>query len=144
VSASIDSSFSSIDRKRAGQRKFVWYSDTDFQMFLYLLMHAFGVVVFLIWFLYVAISGPKFGSQPNCNDRVKFAVLYVFNVRATVPWFRALMIAFFVVVIPFFLMILGFFIIAPARLMKACERRIENVLKKYSWLGVFRYVFGFP
>lgn len=46
--------------KRVGERKFVWSNQTNFQMFIYLLMHAFGVIVFFIWFLYAAIDGSKF------------------------------------------------------------------------------------
>jgi hypothetical protein len=40
--------------KRVGQRRFVWFTRDNFPMFIYFLMHAFGVIVFFIWFLYAA------------------------------------------------------------------------------------------
>lgn len=131
--------------KRVGERKFVWSSETDFQMRIYLLMHAFGIIVFFIWYLYAAIDGTKFGSQPECNHLVIFVIFYFFNVRATVTWFRAITIVFFVGAIPLLLLFLGFLIFAPTRWTKVITKAINNVFKKYPWLaGLFRYVLGFP
>jgi hypothetical protein len=48
-------------------------------------------VVFTVWLLYVWIKGSDFGSQPTCNNLVKY-VLFFANVRATATWLRALFI----------------------------------------------------
>jgi hypothetical protein len=85
--------------KKAAERRFIWSRRTNFQMFIYLLMHAFGVIVIFIWILYSAIDGSKFGSQPSCNDRVKIVFFFV-PVKATVTWLRVMMIVFFAVTIP--------------------------------------------
>jgi hypothetical protein len=129
--------------KRVGLRKFVWDSQTNFQIPLYLWMHTFGVTVFFIWFLYAAINGNKFGSQPSCNHLVVF-VLFFFNVRATVTWFRVMMIMFFSGAIPLLLMFLFFLILAPARWTNAITDAVHKLFVKFPWLGVFRYAIGIP
>lgn len=95
-----------------GERKFVWSGQTNFQMFIYLLMHTFSVIVFFIWFLYAQIDGGKFGSQPSCNHLVIFVYSFI-NFRATATWFRVILVVTFAVVIPFFLLLLGFLLLAP-------------------------------
>ena len=132
-----------LTRKRVGQRKFVWSSQHNFQIFIYLLMHAFGVIVFFIWFLYAAIDGNKFGSQPACNHAVNF-VLFFSDVRATATWFRVLMIVFFAGAIPLFLLLLGFLILAPARWTQKCTDALDNLFERNPRLGVVRYVIGIP
>ena len=131
--------------KRVGQRKFVWsaVSQDDFQIFIYLLMHTFGVIVFFIWFLYAAIDGNKFGSQPSCNHLVNF-VLFFANVRATVTWFRVMIIVFLSCAIPMLLLFLGFLILAPARWTDACTNTVQNLFNRNPKLGVVRYLLGVP
>ena len=51
-----------------------------------------SVVAFTGWGLYVWIHVNTYGSQPQCNDRIKYVVL-LFTVRATAPWLRGLWIA---------------------------------------------------
>jgi hypothetical protein len=102
--------------KRVGQRRFVWCSKKDFQMFIYLLMHAFGVIVFFAWFLYAAIDVTKFGSQPSCNHLVKFVIFYFDASRVTVIWFRVIMF----------------------------QKIPTDVFDIYPRLGLIRYVTGFP
>jgi len=112
-------------------------------MFIYLLMHVFGVLVFLIWFLYAAIDGSNFGSQPSCNHLVNF-VLFFANVRATATWLRVIMIWFFVVAIPFFLLILGFLILAPLDWTDKCTKALQGLFNRNPRLGLIRYVIGIP
>ena len=112
-------------------------------MFIYLLMHAFGVIVFLIWFMYAAIDGSNFGSQPSCNHLVYFVLFFV-NIRATATWFRVVMIIFFAVAIPVLLLLLGFLIIAPARWMQACTDRLQKLYDRNPRLVLVRYVVGIP
>jgi hypothetical protein len=50
-----------------------------------------STVSFLYWLLYVWIKGSKFGSQPECNQLVKF-VLLIFNVMATETWLRVIIL----------------------------------------------------
>lgn len=129
--------------KRVGERKFVWSSQDNFQIFIYLLLHAFGVTVFFIWFLYVAINGNNFGSQPSCNHLVDF-VLFFSHIRATVTWFRILMIVFFSGAIPFFMLILFFLILAPVTWTKACTDRLQKLFDSNRRLWLVRYVIGIP
>jgi hypothetical protein len=129
--------------KRVGERKFVWSSQDDFQIFIYLLLHAFGVTVFFIWFLYVAINGNNFGSQPSCNHLVDF-VLFFSHIRATVTWFRILMIVFFSGAIPLFMLILFFLILAPVAWTKACTDRLQKLFDSNPRLWLIRYVIGIP
>lgn len=45
--------------------------------------------LFIVWWLYVWIQAPTFGSgsPPNCNSKVKYVIFFK-DVRATVPWLR--------------------------------------------------------
>jgi hypothetical protein len=129
--------------KRVGERKFVWSGQTNFQMFIYLLMHTFSVIVFFIWFLYAQIDGGKFGSQPSCNHLVIFVYSFI-NFRATATWFRVILVVTFAVVIPFFLLLLGFLLFGPARLKQACTNALHKQFDKYPWLRLARYVIGIP
>ena len=132
-----------MTRKGVGQREFVWESKENYQIFLYLLMHTFGVIVFFAWFLYVAIDGSKFGSQPSCNNFVKF-VFYFVSVRATITWLRIIMILFFAGAIPFFLFILGFLILAPKNWTKGCTKALHKLFETFPGLGWVRYIIGIP
>jgi len=53
-----------------------------------------GVLGFFIFQIYVFATAPSFGSQPNCNDNVKY-VLFGINTQATNPVFRGLFLAMF-------------------------------------------------
>jgi hypothetical protein len=52
-----------------------------------------STILFLYWLLYVWIKGSKFGSQPECNQLVKFVLLF-FNVMATENWLRVFIILY--------------------------------------------------
>ena len=55
----------------------------------------FGVLfIFPSWALYVWIKDSRFGSQPQCNDLVKY-VFFFRSVRGTVNWLRILAIVCF-------------------------------------------------
>ncbi|KAF8270228.1 hypothetical protein EI94DRAFT_818056 [Lactarius quietus] len=45
------------------------------------------LVIFVPWLLYLWIKDSQFGSQPECNDLVKFVVLFV-TVRVAAGWLR--------------------------------------------------------
>ena len=49
------------------------------------------LVIFIPWSLYVWIKDSQFGSQPECNNLIKYVVLFI-NVRATVGWLRIMSI----------------------------------------------------
>lgn len=129
--------------KRIGQRRLVWSGQTNFQMFIYRLMHAFGAIAFFIWFLYVAIDANKFGSQSSCNHLVEFVLIF-HNVKVTEKWFRVMMIVFFAGATPRFLLLFGFLILAPAQCVKACTNSLQNLFGDSPRLGLARYVIGIP
>jgi len=52
-----------------------------------------STILFLYWLLYVWIKGSKFGSQPECNQLVKFALLFC-NVMASETWLRVFIILY--------------------------------------------------
>lgn len=53
-----------------------------------LLVTQFAVLIaYLGWSLYLWTHTKSFGSQPGCNDQVKYVFFFV-TVRATVPWLR--------------------------------------------------------
>ena len=55
----------------------------------------FGILfVFPSWALYVWIKGSGFGSQPLCNDLVKYVFFFI-SIRGTVNWLRILAIICF-------------------------------------------------
>ena len=54
------------------------------------------IVSFIAWGSYLWANVKDFGSQPECNDRIKYVILF-FAVRATAPWLRLLWIAIFVI-----------------------------------------------
>ena len=51
-----------------------------------------SVVAFTGWGLFLWINVDTYGFQHQCNDRIKYVVLF-FTVRATAPWLRGLWIA---------------------------------------------------
>jgi len=55
-----------------------------------------SVVAFLGWALFIWIHVKNFGSNPDCNDEIKYVIMFV-TVRATAPWLRAFWIAILVV-----------------------------------------------
>jgi hypothetical protein len=93
--------------------------------------------------LYAALDGNNFGSQPSCNHLVNF-VVYFSNIRATVTWFRVLMIVFFSGAIPLFVLLLGFLILAPRSWTEKCTNKLQNVFDRNPRLGLVRYVIGIP
>jgi hypothetical protein len=74
-----------------GQRRFIRTGKNDFRMKIFIGFQTLTTLVFTVWLLYVWIKGSNFGSQPKCNDLVKY-VLFFANVRATVNWLRVLFI----------------------------------------------------
>jgi hypothetical protein len=52
--------------------------------------------VFTIWLLYVWIKDSNFGSQPSCNNLVKYVLFFV-DVRATATWLRVLFLLYLVI-----------------------------------------------
>jgi hypothetical protein len=129
-----------LTRKRVGQRKFIWSSQTDFQMLLYLLMHGFGEIVAFIWVFYVGIVGTKFGSQPTCNHLVTFALFFA-EIRVTKAWFKVLLCT---LALPFNFLLICFLILAPAERKRKCTDALDNLFETYSWLRWIRYVIGIP
>ena len=75
----------------AGQRRFIQSGQNDFRMKIFIGFQTLTTLVFTVWLLYVWIKGSNFGSQPTCNNLVKY-VLFFANVRATATWLRVLFI----------------------------------------------------
>jgi hypothetical protein len=55
-----------------------------------------SVIAFTGWALYVWVHVKTYGSQPECNDQIKYVIMFI-TVRATVPWLRILWIAALVI-----------------------------------------------
>jgi hypothetical protein len=51
-----------------------------------------SVIAFTGWALYVWVHVNDYGSQSQCNDQIKYYIMFV-PVRATAPWLRGLWIA---------------------------------------------------
>jgi len=51
-----------------------------------------SVAAFTGWGLYLWIVVENYGDQSQCNDQIKYVVLF-FTVRATAPWLRGIWIA---------------------------------------------------
>lgn len=79
-----------------GQRRLFRSTKTDFRMKIFIWVQNFTTGVFTVWLLYVWIKDSSFGSQPSCNDLVKY-VLFFANVRATVTWLRVLFLLYLVI-----------------------------------------------
>jgi hypothetical protein len=54
-----------------------------------------STLIFIMWLLYVWIKDSKFGSQPDCNNFVKYVLMFA-DVRATETWLRVLFITYLV------------------------------------------------
>ena len=67
----------------------------SFRQKITLASQLFGLLfIFPSWALYVWIKDSQFGSQPQCNDLVKY-VFFFRSVRGTVNWLRILAIVCF-------------------------------------------------
>jgi hypothetical protein len=73
--------------------KMLLSSKKDIRMRTSIAVQMSSTVPFLYWLLYVWIKGSKFGSQPECNQLVKFVLLF-FNVMATENWLRVFIILY--------------------------------------------------
>lgn len=71
------------------------YLETWLQTGYDYVVQCFGIlVIFPSWALYVWIKGSVFGSQPLCNDLVKYVFFFI-SVQGTVHWLRILAIICF-------------------------------------------------
>ena len=70
------------------------YHVTGSRIAMAVLLQLVLVFSFIAWGSYLWVNVKDFGSQPECNDRIKYVILF-FTVRATAPWLRFLWIAFF-------------------------------------------------
>lgn len=64
-----------------------YYAWTSVRVGIHTVFTILASATHLIFAFYVWANAPTFGSQPECNDQVKY-VLFFFTVRATVPWLR--------------------------------------------------------
>jgi hypothetical protein len=55
-----------------------------------------SVIAFTGWGLYLWVHVNNYGSNSECNDQIKYVIMFV-TVRATVPWLRGLWIAALVI-----------------------------------------------
>ena len=72
------------------------YHLTGSRIVVAVLLQYLLIFLFIAWGSYVWVNVKDFGSQSECNDRIKYAILF-FTVRATAPWLRRLWIAFFAI-----------------------------------------------
>jgi hypothetical protein len=56
-----------------------------------ILLQLLSVIAFTAWGLYLWAKVANYGSQPACNDQIKY-VLFFKSVRATEPWLQRLWI----------------------------------------------------
>jgi hypothetical protein len=67
------------------------YRWTRSRVVLGVLIQYASVVIFAAWSLYLWANVKDYGSQPECNDQIKYVLFFV-TVRATAPWLRDLWI----------------------------------------------------
>ena len=84
-----------------------------------------STLVFIVWLLYVWVKDSKFGSQPGCNDLVKYVLLFR-NVRATETWLRVLLIVY--LVLDSCSMLLNFGAIFMGYLHKRLHEKLRGVV----------------
>ena len=68
------------------------YRWTKSRIVLGVLIQYVSVVTFAAWSLYLWVNVKDYGSQPECNDQIKYVIFFV-TVRATAPWLRKLWIS---------------------------------------------------
>ncbi|KAH9997877.1 hypothetical protein BJV77DRAFT_959918 [Russula vinacea] len=61
-----------------------------------LLVRLVSLISLITWGLYLWVNVKDFGSQPECNDQIKYVVLFC-TVRATANWLRHVWIAIFAI-----------------------------------------------
>jgi hypothetical protein len=59
------------------------------------LLQFLSVIAFTAWGLYLWARVTEYGSQPACNDRIKYVVFFA-TVKATEPWLRWLWVVILV------------------------------------------------
>ena len=78
--------------EKTGINRFILANRFGFKMKITFAVQVSQVlVIFIPWSLYVWIKDSQFGSQPECNNLIKYVVLFI-NVRATVGWLRIMSI----------------------------------------------------
>jgi hypothetical protein len=81
-----------IRAEKIGINRFIQANRFGFKMKITFAIQVLQVlVVFTPWSLYVWIKDSGFGSQPECNNLIKYVVLFI-SVRATVSWLRIMSI----------------------------------------------------
>jgi hypothetical protein len=65
-----------------------------------------SLIAYTGWALYVWVHVKTYGSHPECNDHIKYVILFAIPVRATVPWLHRLWMA--VLIISSVLLMIGF------------------------------------
>ncbi|KAH9002861.1 hypothetical protein EDB83DRAFT_2468442 [Lactarius deliciosus] len=74
-----------------GMRRYILANKKEFRikMKLTIAIQILSLLIFYPWSFYMWINAPRFGAQPECNDLVKF-VLVFYTFQATVLWARYL------------------------------------------------------
>ncbi|KAI0257998.1 hypothetical protein BC834DRAFT_975731 [Gloeopeniophorella convolvens] len=68
--------------------------ERSFRMATTIAMQTISLAMVYSWAIYVWVLDARFGSQPECNDLVKY-IVFGFTVRATVNWYRVLALVIF-------------------------------------------------
>ena len=76
-----------------GQIRFMMTSKHNFRMKTFIAVQMTSSFVFLIWLLFVWNDSSNFGSQPECNHLVKFALFFV-DIMATDAWLGSLIVGY--------------------------------------------------
>jgi hypothetical protein len=101
----------------SGQRLYR-HNQTDPHLKVFIWVQTFTTTVFTAWFLYVWIKGSNFGSQQECNQLVKYVLLFI-EIRATVTWLRVLFIVYLVIAACALLLNLGVIVSAHMKQSRA-------------------------
>jgi hypothetical protein len=72
------------------------YQWTTSRAVMALLVRLVSLISLITWGLYLWVNVKDFGSQPECNDQIKYVVLFC-TVRATANWLRHVWIAIFAI-----------------------------------------------
>jgi len=126
-----------IGQRRFIRCEFIRSDQDDFRMKIFIGFQTLTTVVFTVWLLYVWIKGSNFGSQPTCNNLVKY-VLFFANVRATVTWLRVLFIMNLVMTACTLLFRFGAIL---SEHMAQLRKEIHKLTYKLNkWTGVWRVI----
>lgn len=112
-----------ICREDTGTARFLLAHGFNAKRMMTIAIQAFELLlIFVPWLLYLWIKDSRFGAQPECNDFVKYVLVFV-TFRATVGWIRILAFIWVAVIV---LMVVGLSSVAYKFHMDQVRSRTES------------------